>query len=58
MKTRKKARLTKAEDATYCKCFEWYCNNVRNDSKRADRHAWRCCIQIFPRLASHTGCLP
>jgi len=54
----KKATLNKFEDAVYCNSFEWYCNNVRNSSERADKYAWRETVKASPRLAKFDGAKP
>lgn len=53
--TKRLARLTRAEDATYSGAFEHYMNNIRRDTKRADRFAWSKCVAEFPRLAKYEG---
>lgn len=42
--------LTREENEFYGQRFGDYCNHVRNDSLRADRHAWKETLQKFPRL--------
>jgi hypothetical protein len=51
-------RLNKNEDAVYCSAFEWYCNNVRNSSERADKYAWRETVKASPRLEKFAGAKP
>jgi len=53
-----KARLSKAEARCYSNAFESYMNHVRRDAKRADKAAWRECVEAFPRLAKYQGALP
>lgn len=52
------AKLTKREADIYSNEFAHYLNNVRNDSERADRHAWRETVKASPRLAKYAGGLP
>jgi hypothetical protein len=52
------ATLNKTESAVYSNSFEWYCNNVRNSSERADKYAWRETVKASPRLAKYDGAKP
>jgi hypothetical protein len=52
------ARLNRDEARTYSDAFELYLNNVRRDSGRADRYAWRQCVASYPRLAAFEGAKP
>lgn len=54
----KLATLTKAEAVEYASGFEFYMNNVRKDTKRADGYAWRAIVRTFPRLAAYKGARP
>jgi hypothetical protein len=55
---RKLARLKPDENAAWDVYFADYCSNVRNDSARADRFAWRRLQEDFLRLKKYYGAKP
>jgi hypothetical protein len=55
---RKLARLKPDENKAWDVYFADYCSNVRNDSARADRFAWRQLQQDFPRLKKYDRAKP
>lgn len=46
----KKLKISKEQDVFYGDQFGYYMNNVRSDTKRADRYAWRQVINQWPKL--------
>ena len=52
------ATLTKRQDKIYGDEFGHYMNNVRHDTKRADRYAWRSLCQMWPKLREYDGAKP